>query len=1696
MSMERPLGQMIIELGLDSGNFTRGMKGINQQVKTSMNEMKAHLNVMSQSGSEIDKLKAKQTGLTNVIAAQNSKVSLAKERYEACKEAVEGNSKATQRQKDALIKAQNEYVKAIGELGSYESQLKDVTIRLTAMESGLHRVGTALSTFGNTLSGIGEITEKAGKSLTLGVTTPIIALGTYAVKTTAEFDASMSQVSAVSGAVGEDFSKLREKAREMGEQTKFSASEAAEAMNYMAMAGWKTEDMLGGIEGIMNLAAASGESLATTSDIVTDALTGFGKGAEDAGHLADIMAAASSNANTNVAMMGETFKYCTPIAGALGFSMEDTAEAIGLMANSGVKASMAGTAMRSMMNNLAGEVELAGEAFGETTIKTQNADGSMRDLNAILAECRTAFSQMTSAEQAANAEALVGKNAMSGFLAIMNAAPQDIEKLNAAIANCDGAAGEMAETVQDNLKGQLTTLKSQTDELAISFGDIMMPKIREIVSGAQKAADAMNGMSDRTKNIIVTVGLFSATVGPTVLVVGKLTKGIGDMASGIGKGMQSLSLWMSSNVAATAATEANTAATARNTVGLTAKTVKTIADAAASKAHAAAERARNIAISAGNGALTAQVTALNASIIAKGKDTAAAIAHTAAEKTRSITIGITTANLSAQTIATAAQTTATNACAVATGLLSAALKVLTGPIGWIVAGVTALTAGTIAAVKWLTRETEASKKLKAEAGELKDANESLTRSLDSSRESYEDHVKTIEAEASASKSLADKVTELSKTENKSAKQKKELQVYVGMLNNSVKGLNLQYDEQADALNLTTNEIYNQIDALDEQAKTQAAGERMVEILKEEMRVREQLSKVQEQIADATQNESLRNREKKAVLEELTSQEEALKGQLDGLEESYSRVSYVIAQSAQTESEAVAGSAKTILEAYGSIANAYEDLGERQKAALDNIVSAYETMTGKLSDLTEKIELDNETTWAKIRENQADTIEKTREFSELYAQLIEAGVSESYLNAIGATGPESIPLLKDMLSQGVEAVLESQADWQAAYSAISDTLVETFKINDSTKDAIREYIVGDAGIYGTLQAAVDDADLDALGESITEGVRKGILEGTEHAADASTEMAEAVSGAAEDAWEINSPSKKFARMGQYLMEGLLQGISRSEGEVYAKAKSVADRVTETMKSALQIHSPSVVMRDEVGRNIALGLAEGIEQNKDYAKKSAEDIASAVVQAARTRLDNTKVYRDLTLADETAYWDEVRVQVKEGTQARIDADKQYYEAKKSLDQKMVSLETDYTSKVKKAYADLEQNIKSLRDAYESELTSRTKDIAGAMGLFDEFTAKTELSTSDMIKNLKSQVNGLAEWTNNLSILERRGIGDDLLEELRGLGTGAAGEVALMTQMTDEELSEYVSLFKQKQRLARQEAAEELEPMLEETEEQISRMQREVSQELEEYKDQFVQAMMEIGAQVQTPLEQIQNALMGAMSSAVSLAAGTVSEESDKTENVNQFGELASSLLKTAETLPGDFANLGQDTVEGLIQGIRSKAEELCQTMAEIIKGAIEAAREEAQIHSPSKVMMSLGSYMMQGFGIGMENMQEYIEGVARQSAQTVSNAFRTGVSSIEPIKISFPEDLLTEKTGAIASINRALSSEDEQWEKEHTRISDMGSDAGLIEKLLQANEKIIKLLEEIADKNMVIDRRAMTDVVDTGLEGRKMLRERGA
>lgn len=388
---------------------------------------------------------------------------------------------------------------------------------------------------GSNLQSAGKSITSAGSTLTKHVTVPIVGLGTAAVKTTSDFESAMSKVSAISGATGSDLDALNQKAQEMGAKTKFSATESAEAFTYMAMAGWKTEDMLQGIDGIMALAAADGLDLATTSDIVTDALTAFGLSADDSGHFADVLAAAASNANTNVSLLGESFKYAAPVAGALGYSAEDTAIALGLMANAGIKGSQGGTALRSSLSRLIKPTDDVAALMEQYGLSMTNADGSMKSLGEVMEMLRTKMGGLSEAEQAQAAATLFGQEAMSGMLAVINASDSDYEKLTSAIYGADGAAQQMADTMLDNLSGQLTLLKSALEGLAIQFGEILMPYIKQFVQWLQNLVQKLQEMTPEQKEQIVKWAAFAAAIGPVLLAVGKLVTGIGNVISVFGK---------------------------------------------------------------------------------------------------------------------------------------------------------------------------------------------------------------------------------------------------------------------------------------------------------------------------------------------------------------------------------------------------------------------------------------------------------------------------------------------------------------------------------------------------------------------------------------------------------------------------------------------------------------------------------------------------------------------------------------------------------------------------------------------------------------------------------------------------------------------------------------------------------------------------------------------------------------------------------------------------------------------------------------------------------------------------------------------------------------------------------------------------------------------------------------------------------
>lgn len=521
------LSDLIVKLSLDSSKFSQGLSETVQSLSKLQTKFRDSKTGIVDFGKVTESLKNNAQLLTEKFKLQSARLENLKQKYQEACDAEGEDSETAQR--------------LAVQIGTLERNMQTLQGRIDAVNSDietnsnrLYQVGTNMQGVGDKLRQLGSKVSDVGKTLTTHLTVPLVGVGTAAVKVTADFDSAMSEVAAISGATGDELDQLRDKALEMGSKTQFSATESAEAMKYMAMAGWDTQQMMDGLAGVMNAAAASGEDLGTVSDILTDGLTAFGMAASESGRMADVLTAAATSSNTTIGLLGETFKYTAPVCGALKISLEDCALATGLMANAGIKGSQAGTTLRTGLTNLINPSSSVAKAMEQYGVALQtNADGSA-NLSATMQVLRDKLGGLSETERAAALAAIFGSDAVSGWSAVVTASDDDFNSLADAIANSTGKAEEIANLKLDNLSGQLTILKSTVEGIAVQIGDILTPTVSGIVDKLQSCATAFSGLDDSTKKTIVTIAGVAAAVGPVIAVIGIVISTIGGMVSAVG----------------------------------------------------------------------------------------------------------------------------------------------------------------------------------------------------------------------------------------------------------------------------------------------------------------------------------------------------------------------------------------------------------------------------------------------------------------------------------------------------------------------------------------------------------------------------------------------------------------------------------------------------------------------------------------------------------------------------------------------------------------------------------------------------------------------------------------------------------------------------------------------------------------------------------------------------------------------------------------------------------------------------------------------------------------------------------------------------------------------------------------------------------------------------------------------------------
>lgn len=1086
-------------------------------------------------------------------------------------------------------------------------------------------------------TGAGSKIKSVVSTITAATGAGAVAAGTAAINAGKSFEAGMSEVQAISGASRKDLEALTNKAKEMGATTKFSATQASEGLKYMAMAGWNSQQMIDGLPGVMNLAAASGEDLGTVSDIVTDALTAMGLKASDSAHFADVLATAASSSNTNVAMMGETFKYAAPVAGALGYNIEDLAQAIGLMGNAGIKSSQAGTSLRSILTRLAKPPKDCANAMEDYGISIKNSDGSMKSLMEVMENMRDSLQGLPKDEQSAAAAALGGQEAMSGLLAIVNASESDFNKLSKAIDNASGAAQDQADIMNDNLQGALYELGSAAESAGIELYDNIKEPAKKAV---RAAATEIRSLSTTIKHD----GIKAIVPEETITTV----KNLGDAAKSVGggglKALGAAAQFAGENIQVVLPLAAGLLTVVKGYTVI-----------------------KNI---------TTAFTATQAAMA--GASTGMTLLGTAVKLFTGETIAATTA----------------------TGLLNAGIAALGGPLGIAILAGGALTAGLVAYSLTQKKSTTEADKFAQSCKKLKKEQDEVADSIRSMKKENENNVSEVRTQGVQADNLLSKLKSLISIQKKDAGTKQQIKSTVQQLNDILPDLNLQYDEQKDKLNQSAAAIKRNIQALKEQAMAKAyqsgmesaaekvaeaevanqnATEKYTEALEKKNAAQEKFDKLEKEKGLGSGNKELAK-----AAEDLMKYEKSLQTTEKALDKSEKNLN------------AANKELTTYSDKFTTQTNYSDFLSNLDKLAKDAGIKAKKIPETVL----ENIKAGNykaPTTGDGLKKliNLDGLIQQAQEAGIEIPQYLLQGISDGSINfqsainqmntlldfssaaeKAGISGKEIPEELAQSIMQGkisvdeaINQLLSSSEEKMAkikknvedigngkikgintsAYTSSLNTVSQKAKSTAKDTDKSNKEIKKNSKLKGTNNTAAAKQTYGAYkteGEKAKNTVKKTGKEigkgGATSAASTTSQWKSAGSknaksyisgvasqkGAAQKAGKTLSTSAKtgassgkagFVSAGRNMAAGIASGIHSGTPFVTAAARSAVRAAVAAAKAAAKIKSPSRVMKNEVGKYLPLGMAAGIKDNTDSVVNASRSMCASALTASADELD---------------------------------------------------------------------------------------------------------------------------------------------------------------------------------------------------------------------------------------------------------------------------------------------------------------------------------------------------------------------------------------------------------------------------------------------------------------------------------------------
>ncbi|MEK4199103.1 phage tail tape measure protein [Cytobacillus sp. FSL K6-0265] len=516
------VGTLRTRISLDSAQFEQGMAGINRQLRSLQYEQRAATSSGTGFARGITELRAKSEILQRTFDVQQAKVRELARRYEEARRSTSENSRETQN-------AQIAYQRAVAEMRSTENALRGVTQEIERQTNPWNVLSRNMNTVGSRMQEVGRTMASTGRTMTMSVTLPILGVGGAALKAGMDFEAGMSKVEALTQASKSDMKLLEDQAKELGATTKFSATQAAEGMAFLGMAGWKTNEILAGMPGLLSLAAAENMELGRAADITSNIMSAFSIEASKAGHVADVLAMAATNSNTNVEQLGQAMTYVAPVANTLGWNIEETAAAIMAMSDAGIQGEKAGAAFATSLQRLANPTAEMSRVMDDLNIKFFDAEGTIKPMPTLIGELEKATNGMTSEQKAAALSTLFGAEAYKNWAVVLEAGSKTLGSNTKMLEESEGAANKMAETMNDNTKGAIVEFKSALEGVGIALSEHLLPVTTDLINKGTEMVRKFGELDESTQKNIIKMGLFAVAIGPAALVAGNLTTAIGGL---------------------------------------------------------------------------------------------------------------------------------------------------------------------------------------------------------------------------------------------------------------------------------------------------------------------------------------------------------------------------------------------------------------------------------------------------------------------------------------------------------------------------------------------------------------------------------------------------------------------------------------------------------------------------------------------------------------------------------------------------------------------------------------------------------------------------------------------------------------------------------------------------------------------------------------------------------------------------------------------------------------------------------------------------------------------------------------------------------------------------------------------------------------------------------------------------------------